>query len=85
LNEGSSIATEILERAGVRASAITTTKPAGAHPGGTAAVGKVVDTNLQTDIDGLFVCDASVLPQAPGLPPIVTIVALAKRLAKTIA
>ena len=54
----------------------------GAHPGGTAAVGVVVDSNLQTKIDNLFVCDASVLPTAPGLPPILTIVALSKRLAK---
>jgi hypothetical protein len=36
---------------------------------------------LQTEVDNLFVCDASVLPKAPGLPPILTIVALARRLA----
>ena len=85
LDEGSSIAAKILERAGVRASAITTTKPQGGHPGGTAAIGSVVDEQLQTNIDGLFVCDASVLPRAPGLPPILTIVALAKRLARILA
>jgi choline dehydrogenase-like flavoprotein len=84
LDEGASIATEILKKAGVRASTITTGKPQGAHLGGTAAIGRVVDKQLQTDIDGLFVCDASVLPHAPGLPPILTIVALAKRLAKTL-
>jgi choline dehydrogenase-like flavoprotein len=44
-----------------------------------------VDNNLQTKINGLFACDASVLPVTPGLPPILTIVALAKRLAKIIA
>jgi choline dehydrogenase-like flavoprotein len=82
LDEGSSIAGEILKKAGVRASTISTGKPQGAHHGGTAAIGRVVDKQLQTDIDGLFVCDASVLPRAPGLPPILTIVALAKRLAK---
>jgi choline dehydrogenase-like flavoprotein len=31
------------------------------------------------------VCDASVLPTAAGLPPILTIAALVKRLAKTLA
>ena len=85
LKEGSSIAANILKHAGVRESTITTTKPQGAHPGGTAAIGRIVDKQLQTDIDGLFVCDASVLPRSPGLPPILTIVALAKRLSKILA
>jgi len=45
----------------------------------------VVDKDLQTEINNLFICDASVLPTSSGLPPILTIVALAKRLAKTLA
>ena len=57
----------------------------GSHPGGTAAIGRVVDKDLQTEIDNLFVCDGSVLPTSAGLPPILTIVALAKRLAKQLA
>jgi len=57
----------------------------GAHPGGTAAIGEVVDTNLETKVSGLFVCDASVLPAAPGLPPMLTIGALAKYLGKKLA
>jgi choline dehydrogenase-like flavoprotein len=80
LDEGSGISSEILKKAG--ANSILVSRVQGAHPGGTAAVGQVVDRNLQTQIDNLFVCDASVLPAAPGLPPILTIVALAKRLAK---
>ena len=82
LNEGSSISKEILLRAGVDSSSICVSAPEGAHPGGTAAVGKIVDKDLQTSMDGLFVCDASVFPTSAGLPPILTIVALAKRLAK---
>ena len=82
LREGSSIAKEILVKAGADSKSIIVSKPQGAHPGGTAAIGKVVDENLQTKIDSLFVCDASVFPAAPGMPPILTIVALAKRLAK---
>jgi len=85
LEEGASIAKEILVKAGADKNSILISKPQGAHPGGTAAIGKVVDKNLQTKIDGLFVCDASVLPTAPGLPPILTIIAMAKRLAKMLA
>ena len=59
--------------------------PQGTHPGGTAAIGEVVNANLETEISNLYVCDASVLPTAPGLPPILTIIALAKRLAKSLA
>ena len=69
---------------GVEPSSITSTPIRGAHPGGTAAIGKVVDKNLETCIKGLFIADASVIPQAPGRPPILTILALAKRLSKNI-
>jgi choline dehydrogenase-like flavoprotein len=82
LNRGSQMAEEILVKAGADPRSILVSGPEGAHPGGTAAIGTVVDENLQTRVDGLFVCDASVLPSAPGLPPIITIIALAKRLAK---
>jgi choline dehydrogenase-like flavoprotein len=84
LQEGSSLAKEIMIKAGARKDSLVDSAIQGAHPGGTAAIGKVVDNNLQTRIDNLFVCDGSVLPVAPGLPPILTIVALAKRLAKTL-
>ena len=85
LRAGSAIAGEILVKAGAERGSILVSKPQGAHPGGTAAVGRVVDRDLQTEVSGLFVCDGSVLPQAPGLPPILTICALAKRLAQTLA
>lgn len=84
LNEGSSISKEILIKAGVDRNSITTSKIQGAHPGGTAAIGRVVDKDLQSKVDNLFVCDGSVLPVSPGLPPILTITALAKKLAKTL-
>ena len=81
LAEGSATAGFILEKAGVDPSTIGSTVYRGAHPGGSAAVGKIVDSNLETDISNLFVCDASVLPISPGKPPILTILALSKRLA----
>lgn len=82
--EGSSLAGAILTEAGADPGTFVSTPARGAHPGGTAAIGDVVDTNLETEINGLFVCDASVLPSAPGAPPVLTILALAKRLSKYI-
>ncbi|MBU2578305.1 MAG: GMC family oxidoreductase N-terminal domain-containing protein [Patescibacteria group bacterium] len=82
LYKGNQIAKEILLKAGVDPKSILITNPRGAHPGGTAAIGDVVDKNQETKIKNLFVADASVLPEAPGLPPILTIIALSKRLAK---
>ncbi len=82
LAEGSALAGSILTEAGVDPNTLKSTHARGAHPGGTAAVGSVVDKNLETEISGLFVADASVLPEAPGAPPVLTIVALAKRLGK---
>ncbi|MDR0911990.1 MAG: FAD-dependent oxidoreductase [Methanobrevibacter sp.] len=80
--EGAATAGAILTAAGVDPTTITSTHLRAAHPGGTAAIGDVVDTNLKTEIDGLYVGDASVIPKAPGAPPIIAILALAKRLGK---
>ncbi len=84
LSEGSAIAGSILTKAGVDPKTIISTHARGAHPGGTASIGRAVDKNLETEINGLFVADASVFPISPGVPPILTIVALAKRLAEYI-
>lgn len=85
LTEGSAAAGSILTAAGVEPRTLVSTYARGAHPGGTAAIGQVVNKNLETEIEGLYVADASVFPEAPGAPPILTIIALAKRLAKNIA
>ncbi|MDD3985196.1 MAG: GMC family oxidoreductase N-terminal domain-containing protein [Methanobacterium sp.] len=82
LAKGSAIAGSILKEAGVDPTTLTSTPVRGAHPGGTAAIGQVVDKNLETEIKNLFVADASVFPKAPGAPPVLTIVALARRLGK---
>jgi choline dehydrogenase-like flavoprotein len=84
LAKGQSASKKILIEAGARPDSIITSRIRGAHPGGTAAIGEVVNKNLETKVKGLYVCDASVLPVAPGLPPIVTIIALAKRFSKSI-
>ena len=77
------MARKILLNAGARN--IYHTGIAAVHPGGTAKIGDVVDANLKTRFDNLYVCDCSVIPDSWGLPPTLTIVALGKRLARHLA
>ena len=77
---GFETAQRVLKAAG--ATAIYRTAHLAAHPGGTAKIGHLVDVNLKSPIDRLFVCDCSVIPEAWGLPPSLTLVALGKRLAR---
>jgi len=76
-------ASEILRNAGAKK--IFKSRIAAAHPGGTVPIGQHVDTNLQTECDGLYVCDCSVIADPWGLPPVLTLISLAKRLAKHLA
>jgi choline dehydrogenase-like flavoprotein len=73
---------KILVKAGCSSSNIYLSPLFLPHPAGTAPVGKVVDTNLETSIKNLYCCDSSVFPEGFGAPPILAIVALAKRLSK---
>lgn len=55
----------------------------GFHPQGTAGIGRVVDGDLRlVGAPAVSVCDASVLPDSPGVNPQVTIMALSLRLAE---
>ena len=74
----------ILLEAGARPETIFTTPLRGTHPSGTVRVGALVDEHLQTEIQGLYVCDASVFPEALARPTVLTIIGLSKRLAKRI-
>jgi choline dehydrogenase-like flavoprotein len=80
LERGCEHARRILEAAGARH--VFSTWRLATHPGGTAKIGDVVDSKLATEIDGVFVCDCSVIPEAWGLPPTITILALARRLTR---
>ena len=72
----------ILIEAGARSETIFTTPLRGTHPSGTVRVGTLVDEDLQTEVSGLYVCDASVFPEALARPTVLTIIGLGKRLAK---
>jgi choline dehydrogenase-like flavoprotein len=76
-------ARKILHNAGARN--IYKTWYLAVHPGGTVKIGDIVDSNLETEIENLFVCDCSVIPESWGLPPSLTLIALGKRLGKHIA
>lgn len=82
LNKGTVIAEEILERAGVRRQDIVATTAFAPHQLSSVRIGEMLDRNCQTQILGCYCMDASVIPEEWGLPPMVTIVAMAKRLAK---
>jgi len=58
----------------------------GFHPQGTAGIGRVVDPQLALyGAPRVHICDASVLPDSPGVNPQVTIMALSLRLADHLA
>jgi choline dehydrogenase-like flavoprotein len=56
-----------------------------AHPGGSVRIGAGVNAQLQTPTANLYVCDASVIPEAWGLPPTVSLLCLGKTLAAQLA
>lgn len=80
LHHGCERAKDILKHAGAKN--IFRSWYIAAHPGGTVKIGDLVDSNLRTEIENLYVCDCSVIPVARGLPPVFTILCLAKRLAR---
>lgn len=82
MKKGVDLSKEILLKAGAAPSSIVVGRGIGGHPGGTAAMGKVVDQNFSTEIENLYVCDGSVLPQSPGVPPSLTIMAMGSLFAK---
>jgi choline dehydrogenase-like flavoprotein len=71
----------ILREAGADPRTVFTSPLRGTHPSGTVRIGTMLDLNLQTAVEGLYVCDASAFPEALGRPTVLTIIALAKRLA----
>jgi len=75
------VAGRILRRAGCDPDTIFTTPLRGTHPSGTVRIGEMLDANLATEIANLYVCDASVFPEALARPTVLTIISLAKRLA----
>lgn len=83
LEAGKREAIGILTAAGVDPDTIVTTHPRGAHPGGTCQ-SLVKSEGLVPGVDSLYISDASILKGPLGVPPLLTIVALSKRLAASL-
>ncbi len=85
LKEAEAVCHKILIEAGARPESIFMTPLRGTHPSGTVRAGEMLDIDLQTEVPGLYACDASVFPEALDRPTVLTIIGLAKRLAKKLA
>jgi choline dehydrogenase-like flavoprotein len=84
LDTGVAMARDILAAAG--ATHVFQSRHFAAHPGGSVRIGGGVDSDLQaTGAANLFVCDASVIPEAWGLPPTLTLLCLGTRLGQHLA
>jgi choline dehydrogenase-like flavoprotein len=80
---GIATARGILEAAGARH--IFASHHFAAHPGGTVRIGHALDADLATATPGLYVCDASAIPEPWGLPPTLTLLCLGWRLGRRLA
>jgi choline dehydrogenase-like flavoprotein len=76
------ISRRILVEAGSDPATIFMTPLRGTHPSGTVRIGTMLDRDLQTEVKGLYVCDASSFPEALDRPTVLTIIGLGKRLVK---
>ena len=85
LKKGSKIAKDILIKAGVKPKDIFVNKELGGHPGGSVALGTHLDDYCQTKIPNCYCVDNSIIPEPWGQPPTLTIVSMAKRVAKHLA
>jgi choline dehydrogenase-like flavoprotein len=85
LDAAEGTARRILLAAGCGEETLIRTPLRGTHPSATARIGDVVDADLKTRVPNLYVCDASVFPEALGRPTVLTILALGRRLARSLA
>ncbi|HWR52912.1 MAG TPA: GMC family oxidoreductase N-terminal domain-containing protein [Bryobacteraceae bacterium] len=81
LDAGTAVAREALERFGAKTTFLGTMQAG--HPGGSLPLtsANVHPPQLPANV---WVADASLLPEAPGAPPMLTIIALAKRVARMV-
>lgn len=83
LEEAAGVVTEILTRFGADPTGLLFGTVNAGHPGGTLPLSEATASTFHDERlpDNVYVADASLLPRSLGAPPILTIVALAKRVA----
>ena len=81
LERAEKVARKILLKAGCSPDSLFMTPLRGTHPSGTVRVGEMLSRDLETEIKNLYVCDASVFPEALARPTVLTIISLGRRLA----
>ena len=86
LEQGVNDCREILMRLGAKQQDLFLGTLNAGHPGGMLPLTSAEAETLHSPLlpDNLYVCDATILPQSLGLPPMLTIMALAKRIVKNI-
>jgi choline dehydrogenase-like flavoprotein len=82
LERATTLVRRILVAAGVAPDTLFVTPARGTHPCATVRVGHLLDTNLQTVVSNLYVCDASAFPETLARPTVLTILGLGLRLAE---
>ncbi len=84
MGEAIALSKDIIQRLGVKKEKIFMGTLNAGHPAGMLPLGKQEAQSLHHDRlpDNLYVADATLLPISLGKPPILTIIALAKRVAK---
>ena len=85
LQMAENLSRQILCEAGAEPSSMFMTPLRGTHPSGTVRIGTMLNSDLRTETPGLYVCDASVFPEALARPTVLTIIGLGKRLARHLA
>lgn len=84
LSKGEQVARTVLEHCGATRVFNVGLSVAG-RVGGMVRIGEHLDTNLQTRLSGLHVCDGSVIPDAMRGTPTVTLLSLSRYLVKRLA
>ncbi len=84
LAEGVELCTDILERCGIERNSVFRGTVNAGHPGGMLPLTEREAGTLHNDRlpENLYVADASLFPRSLGNPPILTIMAMAKRVSK---
>lgn len=84
LEEGAALARELMGATGIDPGSTFSGILNAGHPGGTLPLTGATATTCHDDRlpENVYVADATLLPGALGLPPILTIIALAKRVAR---